>query len=86
MKATLTAYYNRDPRELVVDKPEGEWMAFDAFLKSLGFRPVRQGGRIIPGRFNFLTGSPEELDRVEGIVKSVGEYLTSGNLEFAFQV
>lgn len=63
MKATLTAYYNRDPEELVVDKPVGDWMKFD-----------------------FKTGNPEELERVAGIVKAGGAYLTSGNFEFAFQV
>jgi hypothetical protein len=86
MKATVTAYYNRDPQQLVVDKPEGEWMAFDAFLRSLGFRPHRQGGRIIPGRFEFRTGCREEMGKVFGIVKSGGEYLTGGNLDSTFQI
>lgn len=86
MKATLTAYYNREPQELVVDKPEGDWMAFDAFLKSLGFRPAREAGRIIPGRFEFRTRSTYELANVTNIVKEGGPYLTSDNFEFTFQV
>ncbi len=86
MKATMTAYYNRDPQQLVVDKPEGDWMAFDAFLKSLGFRPAREAGRIIPGRFEFRTANGEELANVIDIVKAGGNYLTSGNLDFTFQV
>lgn len=86
MTATLTAYYNRDPQQLVVDKPEGDWMAFVAFLKSIGFRRVRESGRIIPGRFEFLTGDGEELANVIDIVRAGGDYLTSGNLDFTFQV
>lgn len=86
MKATLAAYYNRDPQQLVVDKPEGDWMAFDAFLKSLGFRAAREAGRIIPGRFEFRTGNWDELRKVRDIVMAGGDYLTSGNLEFTFQI
>ena len=86
MKATLTAYYNRDPQQLVVDKPEGDWMAFDAFLRSLGFRRARANGLPVPGRFEFLSGNPDEIETVIGIVKAGCEYLTSGNFEFAFQV
>lgn len=86
MKATLTAYYNRDPLQLTVKKPAGDWMAFDAFLKSLGFRQARHNGHPVPGVFDFLTGSDDELCKVEGIVKAGGEYLTSGNFEFTFQV
>ncbi len=86
MKATATAYYNRDPQQLVVDKPAGDWMALDAFLKALGFRPAREAGRTIPGRFEFRTGDGEELANVIDIVKAGGPYLTSGNFEFTFQV
>lgn len=86
MKATLTAYYNRQPQELVLDKPAENWMAFDAFLKSLGFRPAREYGRMVPGRFVFKTENPDELELVNKIVNAGGCYLTSGNLEFTFQV
>ena len=86
MKATVTAYYNRDPQELVLDKPAGDWMAFDAFLKSLGFRRSRYNGLPVPGRFEFLSGNSDEIETVIGIVKAGGEYLTSNNLEFTFQV
>lgn len=86
MKATLTAYYNRDPKQLVVEKPAGDWMAFNAFLKSLGFRPERSNGQTPPVEFVFLTGNSDELEKVIGIVKAGGDYLTSGNLEFTFQV
>ena len=81
MKATLTAYYNRDPQQLVVNKPAGDWMAFDALLKSLGFRQARHNGHPVPGVFKFWTRSEDELCKVEGIVKAGGEYLTSGNKE-----
>lgn len=86
MKATLTAYYNRDPKQLVVSKPVGDWMAFDAFLKSLGFRQARANCHPVPGMFDFRTGDGEELANVIDIVKAGGNYLTSGNLEFTFQV
>lgn len=86
MKATLIAYYNRDPQQLVVDKPVGDWMAFDAFLKSLGFRPAREDGRTIPGRFEFRTQNHEEFERVRKIVRAGGTYLTSGNFESTFQM
>ena len=85
-KATLIAYYNRDPKQLVVDKPEGDWMAFDAFLKSLGFTNARKNYCPVPGLFEFFTGSESEAEAVIGIVKAGGEYLTSGNFEFTFQV
>ena len=86
MKATLTAYYNRDPKQLVVSKPTGDWMEFDGFLKSLGFRNARHNCHAVPGLFVFLSGSSDEIEKVIGIVKAGGEYLTSGNFEFAFQV
>lgn len=86
MKATLTAYYNRDPRQLAVDKPAGEWKAFDAFLKSLGFRRARANWQTVPGRLEFMTSNSDELERVIGIVRAGGEYLTGGNLDFTFQV
>ena len=86
MKAALGAYYNREPQELVVDKPAGEWMAFDAFLTSLGFRAARHNGHKIPGRFEFWTKNPDELERVCELVKAGGAYLTAGNLEFTFQM
>ncbi len=86
MKATLTAYYNRDPQQLVVEKPAGDWMAFDAFLKSLGFRQARANCHPVPGMFDFRTGNNDELEKVIGIVKAGGEYLTNGNFEFTFQI
>lgn len=86
MKATLIAYYNRDPQQLVVEKPAGDWMAFDAFLKSLGFRQARHNGHPVPGRFDFMTGNSDELERVIGIVRAGGGYLTAGNMGFTFQV
>lgn len=86
MTATLTAYYNRDPKQLVVEKPAGDWMAFDEFLKSLGFRRAWANGHPVPGMFEFLTGNSDELEKVIGIVKAGGEYLTSCNFEFTFQV
>lgn len=85
MRATLTAYYNRHPQELTVEKPAGDWMAFDAFLKSMGFRPARYNGHTIPGRFEFWTADGEELANVIDIVKAGGNYLTSNNLDFTFQ-
>ena len=85
-KATPTAYYNRDPKQLTVDKPEGDWMAFHAFLKSLGFRKYIKNYQAVPGHFEFLTGSESEMETVIGIVKAGGEYLTCGNFEFTFQV
>lgn len=85
MKATLTAYYNREPKELAVEKPAGEWMAFEAFLRSLGFRPARHGGHVVPGAFVFWTASAAELEKVAGIVRAGGGYLTGGNMGFTFQ-
>lgn len=86
MKAVLAAYYNRNPQELTVAKPDGEWMAFDAFLRSLGFRAKRCNGHTVPGEFKFLTRNNDELERVIEIVKAGGSYLTNGNLEFTFQI
>lgn len=86
MKATLTAYYNREPKELAVEKPAGEWMAFEAFLRSLGFRPARHGGHVRPGAFVFKTFDGAELEKVAGIVRKGGGYLTGGNMGFTFQV
>lgn len=81
MTATLTAYYNREPKELIVKKPEGDWFAFGQFLKSLGFRRVCHNGHPVPGEFYFLTGNSYEFDQVIEIVKAGGEYLTSCNFE-----
>ena len=84
MRATLTAYYNRTPQELVVDKPAGDWMSFDKFLLALGFKHARRAGLVVPGRFVFLTNSDSEAEKVVGIVKDGGAYLTSGNMDYAF--
>jgi uncharacterized protein YaiE (UPF0345 family) len=87
MKAHMTLYYPGDPRRIEVQKPAGAWMQFDAFLLSLGFRRVRSpAGMVVPGKFEFLTGSPEALDIVAEVVRQGGGYLTSGNLEWAFSV
>lgn len=80
--ASMGIYYNRSPREILVDKPEGDWMQLDALLLALGFRKVRNnGGEVIPGRFLFRTGSAREQDQVVEIVRAAGPYLTAGNFE-----
>ena len=86
MKATMTAYFNREPLEVIVEKPAGEWMSFDGFLKSLGFRRSRYNGLRIDGRFKFVSFNLDELETVIAIVKSGGNYLTSGNLDYTFQI
>ena len=86
MKATLTVYFNREPKEIIVEKPAGEWMAFDAFLKSVGFRRSKYNGLRIDGRFKFVSFSEDEIEAVIAIVKSGGNYLTSGNLDYTFQI
>jgi len=79
LNATLTAYYNRDPQELIIDGPTND---LKAFLKTLGFRP----NCMTPDVMYFKSDDCNEIEQVVNAVKAGCEYLTKGNFDFAFQV
>lgn len=79
LNATLTAYYNRDPQELIIDGPTND---LKAFLKTLGFRPNCMN----PDVMYFKSDDCNEIEQVVNAVKAGCEYLTKGNFDFAFQV
>ena len=78
LNATMTAYYNRDPQELIIDGPTNE---IKAFIKTIGFRP----NCMTPDVFYFKSEDGDEIEQVVNIVRLGGVYLTKGHFDFAFQ-
>lgn len=85
-KVGMTVFFNRDPREIEVRGVDGPWPTLDQFLRSLGFRQRRNGGRLVPGVWEYLDVTAENFDLAIDLTVAGIIFLTHGNYEIAHSV
>jgi len=83
----VTAYFSRDPQELVVEVPEDQWPAVVKFLQVLGFKKFRGANLLpVPGKFRLKFGNVSEFEKVLNLTREGCEYLSCGNCDYGFDV
>jgi len=80
---SLTAYYNRDPQELICEIPEIHYGGQVAWLlNGLGFKQVKNAHGAIPGKFQLFEKSENRLDRISHLTKIALDC----DVDYSFQI